>query len=343
MSAAAAQAPARLLQSLAWMPASFFSIAVGALAWSHSWRAATEVWHLPPWLAHAAAALGLLVWALLLLAYAAKWSTHPQAARQELAHPVQSAMGALGPVTLLLAALTLKPLWLGLAWVLLVLGLVAQLVLGLWVVGRFWQGGRAPDSINASVYLPAVAQNLVAASTAASFDLTALGGLFFGAGMLSWLALESMVLSRAATQAVIPVSQRPLHGIQVAPALVAGVSYMSLTSGPPDLLAHMLLGYGLYQALLALRLWFWIREAEFAPSYWAFSFGVMAMATMVLRLLERAPGEWLWQLLAPLLFVLANAVMALLLWHTWELARRGRLWPAGVTTGVVSVHQSGPS
>jgi tellurite resistance protein len=330
MSAASSALPARTRPNLALMPASFFSMAVGALAWGHAWRAATEVWRLPLWLAHAAAAVGLLIWLALLLAYAAKWRAHPQAVQQELAHPVQSAMAALAPVTVLLAAITLKPLWLGLAWVLLVLGLAAQLALGLWVVGRFWQGGRAPDSLNTSVYLPAVAQNLVAATAAASFGLTALGGLFFGAGILSWLALESMVLSRASMQAAIPVPQRPLFGIQVAPALVAGVSYMSLTSGPPDLLAHMLLGYGLYQALLALRLWPWIREAAFAPSYWAFSFGIMAMATMALRLLERAPSEWLWQLLAPVLFGVANAVMALLLWHTWALARQGNLWPAAV-------------
>ena len=336
MSAASSAGPAPLWPNLALMPASFFSMAVGALAWGHAWRAATEVWRLPPWLAHAAAALGLLIWLALLLAYAAKWRAHPQAVQQELAHPVQSAMAALAPVTVLLASLTLQPVWLGLAWALLVLGLAAQLALGLWVVGRFWQGGQAPDSLNTSVYLPAVAQNLVAASAAASFGLTALGGLFFGAGILSWLALESMVLSRASMQAAIPVPQRPLFGIQVAPALVAGVSYMSLTSGPPDLLAHMLLGYGLYQALLAVRLWPWIHEAAFAPSYWAFSFGVMAMATMALRLLERAPSEWLWQLLAPVLFAVANAVMALLLWHTWALARRGNLWPVAVPVNAVA-------
>jgi tellurite resistance protein len=114
---------------------------------------------------------------------------------------------------------------------------------------------------------------------------------------------------------------------------------MSLTAGPPDLVAHMLLGYGLYQALLALRLWPWIREAAFAPSYWAFSFGIMAMATMALRLLDRAPSEWLWQLLAPVLFAVANVVMALLLWHTWVLARQGNLWP---TAGGVAAPPPAP-
>jgi len=212
-----------------------------------------------------------------------------------------------------------------LAWALLVLGLSAQLALGLWSVGRFWQGGRAPESLNASVYLPAVAQNFVAATAAASFGWTALGGLFFGAGLFSWLALDSLVLHRAATLTPLDVAQRPLQGIQVAPAVVGGLSYLSLTSGPPDLMAHMLLGYGLYQALLAARLLPWTTEAAFAPSYWAFSFGVMALASMALRILARAPDEALWQLLAPALFVVANLVMATLAWRTLALARQGRL------------------
>jgi tellurite resistance protein len=92
----------------------------------------------------------------------------------------------------------------------------------------------------------------------------------------------------------------------------------------------MLLGYGLYQALLTARLLPWTTQAGFAPSYWAFSFGVMALATLALRMQIRAPEEALWQLLAPVLFVVANGVMATLLWRTLSLARQGRLWPTAV-------------
>lgn len=307
------------------MPVSFFSMAVGTLAWGHSWQAAAQVWSLPAVLVNLASALGVALWCVLLLVYVRKWWRQPAAARLELYHPLQSAMAALLPVSTLLAAITLKSWSPALAWALLVLGLSAQLGLGLWSVGRFWQGGRAPESVNASVYLPAVAQNFVAATAAASFGWTALGGLFFGAGFFSWLALDSLVLHRAATLTPLDVAQRPLQGIQVAPAVVGGLSYLSLTSGPPDLMAHMLLGYGLYQALLAARLLPWTTEAAFAPSYWAFSFGMMALASMALRILARAPDEALWQLLAPALFAVANLVMATLAWRTLALAREGRL------------------
>jgi tellurite resistance protein len=309
------------------LPVSFFGMAVGTLAWGHAWRTAAQLWALPPWTASLAVALGLLVWLGILGAYANKWWQQARNARLELDHPVQSAMAALGPVSTLLAAISLKPWLPELAWGLFVLGVSAQLALGLWLVGRFWQGARPPESINASAYLPAVAQNFVAATASASFGYPALGALFFGAGVFSWLSVESLVLQRAATQAPLPVAQRPLQGIQVAPAVVGGLSYLSLTAGPPDLMAQMLLGYGLYQTLLAARQFAWSSQGGFAPTYWAYSFGVMALATMAMRILQRAPTEALWQVLAPLLFVMANVVMALLMWHTTQLARQGRLLP----------------
>ena len=307
------------------LPISFFSMAVGTLAWGQSWQAAALVWPLPAWLVALASALGLVLWLLLLLAYARKSLTQAEAVREDFKHPVQSSMTALLPVSTMLAALTLKPWLPELARGLLLVALLAQLLLGLWLTGRFWQGGKAPESINASVYLPSVAQNFVAATACASFGWFTLAGLLFGAGVFSWLALESMVMDRAAKLAYLEPAQRPLRGIQLAPPVVCGLSYLALTSGAPDLLALMLFGYGLYQAMLVVRLLPWTLQAAFAPSYWAFSFGVMALATMGLSLWARAPDERLWQLLAPVLFGVANLVFAMLAWQTARLGFQGRL------------------
>ncbi len=316
-----------MTQAQQHLPVSFFGMAVGTLAWGHAWRAAVQLWSWPEWLATVSGLLGLGVWLGLLLAYSNKWRLQKRHARLELDHPVQSAMASLVPVSTLLAAITLKPLWPEMAWAAYAVGMVVQLVLGLWLVGRLWQGGRAPESINGSTYMPGVAQNFVAATASVVFGFPALGALFFGAGFFSWLALESMVFSRAATQAPLPAAQRPLQGVQVAPPVVGGLSYLALTSGPPDLIAQMMLGYGLYQALLALRLMRWTGQGGFAPTYWTYSFGVMAMATMALRFHQRAPTEALWLWLAAVLFVWANLAMAVLWWRTAALARQGRLLP----------------
>lgn len=308
------------------IPASFFSIAVGLLALANAWHVATPLWALPHWLADTLTALALGVWAVVTMAYAHKWWRQRAAALAELQHPLQSSFAALGPVSTLLAAIALRPWQPTLALTLFGLAVVAQLALGLWLYGRFWQGGRALDGLTAAAYLPVVAQNFVAATASAAFGWPQWGLLFFGAGLFVWLALESLVLARALTQPPMPEAQRPLLGVQLAPPVVGGVSYLALTAGPPDLFVQLLFGYGLYQALLLLRLLPWIARQPFTPSYWAFSFGVAALPTVALRLVERGAGGPAAVLALPL-FVAANLAIGWLLLRTTLLGLRGQLLP----------------
>ncbi len=309
------------------MPASFFGMAVGTLALANAWQVAARLWPIPALLAHAVTGLGLGIWLLLLVAYARKWVGRRALAREELRHPLQSSFVALGPVSSMLAAMAVLPWSRPLAVTLFVAAMLAQFALSLWLYGAFWQGGRPAELVTTAAYFPAVAQNLVAGAAAAAFGWPELGMWFFGAGMFAWLAIESLVLGRAANLAPMPEPLRPLLGVQLAPPVVAGVSYMSLTSGVPDLFAHALLGYGLYQAALLLRLLPWVCRQPFTPAYWAFSFGVAAAPALALRMLERGAGGPLpW--LAPALFIASNGVIALLLVKTALLWFSGRLLPA---------------
>ncbi|MFM0316660.1 dicarboxylate transporter/tellurite-resistance protein TehA [Paraburkholderia nemoris] len=309
------------------IPVSFFGIAVGALAFANLWRVAIRVWHLPTIAGDVLSVAALAVWVVVLLAYGHKWLAHAAEGRGEMQHPVQSSFAALVPVSSLLAAQLLQPYAHSVALALFGVAVVAQLVLGVYLHGRLWQGGRKPELITAAIYLPTVASSFVAGTAAAAFGFHQLGGLFFGAGVLSWLAIESMILHRAAVHEALPEALRPVLGIQLAPPVVGGVTYMSLSNGTPDLVALMLLGYGLYQALMLLRLLPWIRQQAFVPGYWAFSFGVAALPTMAIRMVERGatgPLEWL----APVLFVAANVVIGILVVKTLGLLMQGKLIPA---------------
>ncbi|SFU19863.1 dicarboxylate transporter/tellurite-resistance protein TehA [Paraburkholderia aspalathi] len=311
------------------IPVSFFGIAVGALAFANLWRVAIRVWHLPTSAGDVLSVAALAAWVVVLLAYGHKWLTHAAEARAEMQHPVQSSFAALGPVSSLLAAQILQTYAHSVALALFGVAVVAQLVLGVYLHGRLWQGGRKPELITAAIYLPTVASSFVAGTAAATFGFHQLGGLFFGAGVLSWLAIESMILHRAAVHEPLPEALRPVLGIQLAPPVVGGVTYLSLSSGTPDLIALMLLGYGLYQALMLLRLLPWIRQQAFVPGYWAFSFGVAALPTMAIRIVERGatgPLEWI----APVLFIAANVVIGILVVKTLRLLVRGKLIPAVV-------------
>jgi tellurite resistance protein len=281
----------------------------------------------------------LVVWLVVLVAYGRKWFTHTADAQAEMQHPVQSSFTALGPVSSLLAAQLLQPYAPAFALALFGVSVVAQLALGAYLHGRLWQGGRKPELITPAIYLPTVAASFVSGTAAAAFGFHQLGGLFFGAGMFSWLAIESLILHRAAVHEPLPEALRPILGVQLAPPVVGGVTYLSLTQGAPDLFALILLGYGLYQALMLLRLLPWIRQQAFGPGYWAFSFGVAALPTMVLRMVERGatgPVEWA----APVLFIAANVIIGILVVKTLGLLAQGKLIPPAAVTSAATASTS---
>lgn len=316
------------------VPVAFFGIAVGALALANLWRVAIRLWHLPGVVGTVLSVAALAVWVVILFAYAHKWLTRAADARAEMQHPVQASFAALGPVSTLLAAQLLLPEARSLALTLFGAALAASLALGAYLHGKLWQGGRKPELVTPAIYLPTVAPSFVAGTAAAALGFHQLGALLFGAGVLSWFALESLILHRAAVHEPLPDALRPTLGVQLAPPVVGGVTYLSLTSGAPDLFAFALLGYGFYQALVLLRLLPWIRRQPFVPGYWAFSFGVAALPTMVLRMVERGatgPIEWA----APVLFVAANVIIGILVVKTVGLLVQGKLLPAasGVAPG----------
>jgi len=301
------------------------SMTVGILAWGLMWQHAASAWALPESWAGAVRIGSVLVWLLVWLAYAWVWRRESSALAAQFRHPVQSAFFSLLPVSALLAAISLLPVWPAAARTFVVVGLAGQLATGLWLVGRFWKGGRPMETITASAYLPAVASNLVAALAAASFGWRTVAELLFGAGIFSWLAMESLVMARAATHAELTADLRPGQGIQVAPPVVAGVAYLAIHPQASDLLSHMLFGYGLYQTMVALRLVHWSTRAGAVTGYWSYSFGVMALGSMSLQFMQCAPHDQFWIVVAAIAFGFANLVLVVLLLLTLHLFRVGRL------------------
>jgi tellurite resistance protein len=92
------------------------------------------------------------------------------------------------------------------------------------------------------------------------------------------------------------------------------------------LFAHSMIGYGVLQALVLLRLLRWIREEPFGPSYWAFTFGATALAIAPIRLAVLG-DEGVIRYLAPVLFVLANGVVLVIAAGTIYRLFQGRLLP----------------
>lgn len=320
------------LYRLPRIPASFFGIVLGLGGLGGAWREAHKVWGLPAMVGEGLMLAATLVWAALLVAYAGKWVTARQEARNELEHPIQCCFVGLIGVATMLIALGALPYSRPLAVILITLGTLFTILFGLWRTGLLWRGGREHTTTTPVMYLPTVAGSFVTATCLGVLGHPDWGQLAFGAGFFSWLAIESVLMVRLYTAPTLDPLLRPSLGIQLAPPTVGLVTYLAVTQGPPDVLAHAFLGYGLLQGLLLLRMLPWIAEHPFTPSYWGFTFGLTALATAPLRMIGRGETGAA-ALLAPCLFVIANVAIAWIALLTLRLLLQGRLFPRPAPAG----------
>jgi tellurite resistance protein len=100
-----------------------------------------------------------------------------------------------------------------------------------------------------------------------------------------------------------------------------------VSGGTPDIFVHGLIGYGILQFLILARLSPWIAKAGAVPGLWAISFGATAIATAPLRLIAHGDNGVL-SVIGPVLFVVANLLIASLTLMTVWLLVRGKMFAA---------------
>lgn len=309
-----------------FLPASFFAMVLGLAGLGNAWRRAHQLWGVPAQVGEALMAVAALVWLVLLVWYVLKWCFAREQALAEARHPVQCCFIGLAGVSTMVIAGAALPYGRALALALLTAGASATLGFAVWRTGMLWRGGREEGGTTAVLYLPSVAGGFVTAALLAALGQPAWGQLAFGAGAFSWLAIESVLLHRLYTGPPLPVPLRPTLGIQLAPPTVGLLAYLAVTPGQPDLLSHALLGYGLLQALILLRMMPWLGQAGYVPAYWGYSFGLTALAAAPLALLARGDGAGSpAATLALPVFVIVNALILALAILTVHRLLTGRL------------------
>jgi tellurite resistance protein len=280
-----------------------------------------------------------LVWLVITTLYVLKWFEAREAALAEAAHPVQCCFIGLAGVATMLVAGGVTPYSYGTALALYVAGAVFMAGFAIWRTGGLWLGERDPSHTTPLLYLPTVAGSFVAGTVGGALGFSDLGQFLFGAGFFGWLAIESVVLHRLLTAPSMANALRPTLGIQLAPPVVGAVSLIAVAPQTPLLLAHGMIGYGVLQALILLRLLPWILREPFAPSYWAFTFGVTALATAPIRLLVLG-DDGLIRYLAPLLFVFANLVVLIVTAGTLYRFVEAHKWTSGAKVPLHSAASS---
>jgi tellurite resistance protein len=314
------------------IPASFFGIVLGLVGLGNNWRGAVRLWGMPPVIGEIIMAAAFAIWALLMICYILKWVGQRQAALAESQHPVQCCFIGLIPATTALMGLVLAPYNHDLANLALLLGGAGHVAFSVWRVGAMLQGDREIVTITPVAYLPSVAGNFIVAITAGALGYASWGLLFFGAGLFMWLAMESIIVNRLLHAAPLQPPLRPTLGIQLAPPVVAVTAWLANTQGAPEMLLQATWGYGIFQLLLLIRLLPWIFKQPFAPSYWAFTFGLTALSgggiQMTLRGAKGAITE-----LTPALFVFTNLALGAIIVGTLALLLQRKLLPQTQVAG----------
>lgn len=307
------------------VPPAFFGMVLGLGGLGGAWRVASRVWGFPGWIGEALLLLAAALWLAWIALYAAKWLWAPAAAGAELADPVASFALGLIPMATLMASVALQGYAPALAWWLFVIGATGGTLLSAWVIGAAWQGGRGLETITPLTILPTVGTAYTGALAASALGYKELATMMWGPGVVTWIVIDSLVLLRLMTHP-LPVPLRASIGIQLAPPTVGCLAYLGFAEGAPDKVVHFLLGYGVLQALILLRLNAWIRAQPFSAGAWAFTFGVAAFAGSALLCLERQPAGLIGALAWPA-FLFANAFIGWIAARTVLLTMAGKLFP----------------
>ncbi|WP_283977153.1 dicarboxylate transporter/tellurite-resistance protein TehA [Sinorhizobium sp. 7-81] len=307
------------------VPASAFGIVLGTAGLANAWRAGASYWGLAEEIGTGLAIAAVIVWIVLTALFSLKWLVFRKEALEEVYHPVQCCFVGLVGVSTMLAAGAMTGLWPEPAKTLFWVGFVYTVAFAVWRTGDLWHGGRDPSTTTAVLYLPTVAGSFVTAIVGTHFAGAVFGQMAFGAGLFSWLAIESVLLHRLLTAVELPEALRPTIGIQLAPPAVGSAAYLSTTSGPPDILIMTMFGYAVLQTLLMLRILPWVMKQGFSASYWAFTFGATSLATSAIKLAQRDAGEPMFQL-AKVAFALANITVGVIAVMSLVLLFRGALF-----------------
>ncbi|WP_300758862.1 hypothetical protein [Janthinobacterium sp.] len=308
------------------LPASFFALTLGLAETGNAWRFARGFWSLPPLMGELFETLAIASFLVFIAMYARKWLVQRAAAVAEVRDPVQSAFLALIPESIILIALALLPYAPAAAKLCFWLGSAANLLYGAWRLAAHWSSQRDAAQIVPPLYLPYTASVLVNALAAGVFGYTDYGWMLFGVGAISWLIMDSSITQQLMTGGLAEKT-RNFMGIYSAPPVVALVAYQVLAgSEAHPAITYALAGYALFifaGLLFASR---WLARQDFAPGYWAYTFGLATLGQGLMLMLQRHPNGLL-EAVAAIVFVATLLLVLYVAIGSLRLLARGTYFP----------------
>lgn len=308
-----------------------FAIAFGIIALADAWKAAQPTLGTPHAVPNILNILAAIVWAVVLVAYAAQG---PRQILADLRDRVFGPFVSLSTITPMFLGASLSYYAFDAGRALVVVFVVITLCMGGWMTGQWIAADLDPDSAHPGYFLPTVAGGLVAAYASAQVHLHSLAAASFGIGLLSWLLVGSLIWNRLFFRPALPATLSPTLAIEVGPPALAGIAYATMTGGATDTVAYALAGYTILMVLVQLRLVPLYLRLRFSPAFWVFTFayGATAADTLLWISLKHPAGATVY---AALLLAAITAFIAAIAARTLVAVRRRQFFPISPPEPVV--------
>lgn len=312
----AAHSPGRI-------PLNTLAIAFGLAGLSTSWTVAARLLGVPIAISDILWVITAVAWIWLIVAHLVRGSRTAESLTTQLKHPAQGPIAALVPVVGMLLGANLFPYWAAAGQVVVAVSIIASALFAGWILA-FWMSGKLkPEVIHGGYFLPTVASGLVASATAAKvgFPFVATGA--FAVGVLFWVVILTLLVTRMAFLPPLPDPLVPTLAIILAPPPVAGIAWFAMRGDHPDAVATSLLGLTVLFFLMQLALLRRYAKLPFSLGFWSFTFPFAAMCTFGMQwsALGDFPG---WQVVAAVLLAAVTGLICAIGIGSLVLVARGR-------------------
>jgi tellurite resistance protein len=309
-----------------YLPVGLFGAVMGLTGLSVAWRLTYAQFGGPPWLALISPIIGIsaiATFVALLVGYAIKAATAPDAVRAEFHHPIAGNLFGTPLISMLLLPIILAPHSLILAQILWSAGAIGMVAFA-WLIISRWMSDRQQVAHATPAWIIPVVGLLDIPLAMPTLALPPMHGLMVFAlavGLFFAVPLFTLILSRLLFEPPMPDALKPSLLILVAPFAV-GYSTYTLATGQSDIFSQTL--YMLMLFVLAV-LFGQLRNlpvcCPFRVSWWAVSFPLAASAIAALRHSATQPGIFSDGIAVMLLAFATIAIIGLSARTLWGLFR----------------------
>jgi tellurite resistance protein len=298
-----------------------FGIAFGTAGLAGTWTAAGADLHAPAAIGEVLWVAAALLWIGTIVRYVRR-AGGVRGIRDDLRHPVFGPFAALVPAVASLLSAHLAT-WLPTAgavgvWV----AAAVSTAFGAWFVASLVTVPREAGTLHGGYLLPTVAASLLTAQSFAVIGEHTLAAGFFAAGILFWVLIGAVLISRLTTGPALPAPLFPTVAILSAPPAVAGNAWWTITGGAPSTVQVALVGTMVAFLLPHLFLVRRYLRTGFAVGFWAMTFTAAASATYGVRVLSAGDLGTTGVVLAWVVVALATGLVGVIAIRSVGLLRR---------------------